>query len=147
VDDAAQRVFEIAAQKRDRILPGSERAFLFKTALLVAVEQSRARRRAAREQPDESALSSAHAVTPRPDEVLEEREWRARLDQVLGALPLKLRTVFVLFECEELSLREIAELLELPVGTVASRLRRAREEFQQAARRLKAKLEFEGASA
>jgi RNA polymerase sigma-70 factor (ECF subfamily) len=88
VDDAAQRVFEIAARKRDRILPGSERAFLFKTAVLVAVEASRAHRRAARERPDESTLSSAHAQTPRPDEALEEREWRERLDQVLDALPL-----------------------------------------------------------
>jgi RNA polymerase sigma-70 factor (ECF subfamily) len=147
VDDAAQRVFEIAAQKRHRIVPGSERAFLFKTALLVAVEESRARRRAAREQPDEVALGRARSETPRPDEALEAREWRARLDQVLAALPLELRTVFVLFECEELSLREIAELVELPVGTVASRLRRAREEFHQAARRLKAKLDFEGACA
>ena len=147
VDDAAQRVFEIAAQKRSRIVPGSERAFLFKTALLVAFEEGRARQRAAREQPDETALGNARSDTPTPDQALEEREWRARLDQVLDALPLELRTVFVLFECEDLSLREIAELVGRPVGTVASRLRRAREEFHQAARRLKAKLEFEGASA
>ncbi len=147
VDDAAQRVFEIAAAKRSHIAPGSERAFLFKTALLVAAEERRARRRQGRERPDEGALLEARADTPRPDEAAEEREGRARLDLVLGALPFELRTVFVLFECEELSQAEIAELLELPVGTVASRLRRAREQFHLAARRLKAKLEFEGASA
>jgi RNA polymerase sigma-70 factor, ECF subfamily len=147
VDDAAQRVFEIAAAKRDRIVPGSERAFLFKTALLIAVEEGRARRRRARELPDPEALQRARSETPRPDEALEEREWRARLDQVLDSLPIELRTVFVLFECEELALREIADLLGLPLGTVASRLRRAREEFHQAARRLRAKLEFEGACA
>ena len=50
----------------------------------------------------------------------------------------ELRTVFVLFELEELSAPEVAGLTGLPVGTVASRLRRAREEFQLAARRVRA---------
>jgi RNA polymerase sigma-70 factor (ECF subfamily) len=45
--------------------------------------------------------------------------------------------VFVLYELEGLSMAEIAGLLELPPGTVASRLRRAREEFHAQARRLR----------
>jgi len=49
---------------------------------------------------------------------------------VLSNLPDKLREVFVLFELEEFSVREISNMLELPQGTVASRLRLARECFR-----------------
>jgi RNA polymerase sigma-70 factor (ECF subfamily) len=44
---------------------------------------------------------------------------------------MDLRSVFVLFEIEELSTQEIAVLLGIPTGTAASRLRRAREEFDR----------------
>ena len=51
-----------------------------------------------------------------------------------------IRTVFVLFEIEEMTTSEIATLLAIPAGTVASRLRRAREEFQMKIARLHAGL-------
>jgi RNA polymerase sigma-70 factor (ECF subfamily) len=44
--------------------------------------------------------------------------------------------VFTLYELEEVNVPEIAALLGIPVGTAASRLRRAREEFQTRAREL-----------
>lgn len=50
----------------------------------------------------------------------------------LAALPEKLRAAFVLFYKEELSLEEVAQALELPVGTVKSRLHEAREQFKAA---------------
>jgi RNA polymerase sigma-70 factor (ECF subfamily) len=140
VDDAAQRVFEIAARKREQIAPGSERAFLFKAAVLVAAEERRRRRRDAREELDEDAVLEAKAAALGPDEAIDADRWRSRLDSVLNALDPELRVVFVLFEFERLSSPEIAELLGLPLGTVASRLRRARAEFQAAARRLRARL-------
>jgi RNA polymerase sigma-70 factor (ECF subfamily) len=43
--------------------------------------------------------------------------------------------VFALYELEELTMAEIASILDLPEGTVASRLRRAREEFRTIAKR------------
>ena len=51
-------------------------------------------------------------------------------------MPLDLRAVLILFEVEELSTAEIADMLELPMGTVGSRLRRAREDFQARVKRL-----------
>ncbi len=57
-------------------------------------------------------------------------------EAVLAKLPEEQRLVFVLFEIEELSGDEIAALLELPVGTVRSRLRLAREAFQREVKRL-----------
>lgn len=144
VDDAAQRVFEIAALKRAQIAPGSERAFLFKAAVFVAAEERRRRRRDAREELDEEAVLEARTSSLGPDEAVDASRWRTRLDSVLNALGPELRVVFVLFEFERLSSPEIAELLGLPLGTVASRLRRARAEFQAAARRLRARLNGQG---
>ena len=56
---------------------------------------------------------------------------------MLESLPLDLRTVFVLYELEELTMVEIARALDLPMGTVASRLRRAREAFEELSRRVR----------
>jgi RNA polymerase sigma-70 factor, ECF subfamily len=63
---------------------------------------------------------------PGPDELVDRDRARAALDAILAAMPLELRAVFVLYELEQLTMAEIAALLELPPGTVASRLRRAR---------------------
>jgi RNA polymerase sigma-70 factor (ECF subfamily) len=62
---------------------------------------------------------------------------RARLaEAILNKLPEPQRSVFVLFEIEELSGERIAELLQLPIGTVRSRLRLARETFRREVKRL-----------
>ena len=139
VDDAVQQVFEIAAKKRRQIEAGRERAFLFKTALLVAADHRRKRARC-REINDDDALLTAVGSTLPPDELLEQQRSRALLDVVLDELPVELRTVFVLFELERLSTADIARLLELPTGTVASRLRRAREAFHLSSQRLRARM-------
>jgi RNA polymerase sigma-70 factor (ECF subfamily) len=52
-------------------------------------------------------------------------------------MPVELSAVFVLFELEGLTMAEIAPLLSLAPGTVASRLRRAREDFRDRARRVR----------
>jgi RNA polymerase sigma-70 factor (ECF subfamily) len=49
--------------------------------------------------------------------------------------------VLVLFELEELEVKQIAELQRIPIGTAGSRLRRAREEFAAIVRRLRARLD------
>ena len=53
-------------------------------------------------------------------------------------MPDELRTVFVLFEIEEMPTPEIARTLDLPVGTCASRLRKARETFEAMVKRMRA---------
>ena len=143
VDDAAQRVFEIAARKRDRIEPGRERAFLYKPAILVGAESRRATRRA-REIVDSAATERARDGAPDPEQLAVLHARRALLDDVLDSMSAELREVFVLFELEELPMSEIAVLIEIPAGTVASRLRRAREEFHAAARRVRARLDHAG---
>jgi RNA polymerase sigma-70 factor (ECF subfamily) len=138
VDDAAQQVFLVAAQRIAAIAEGAERSFLFSTARGVAANARRSRARS-REEQGEAAIASCADVGADPEQVLSAKEARGALDRILEGLPEDVRTVFVLFELEGLTAAAIAELLALPAGTVASRLRRAREEFQAATRRLHAR--------
>ena len=138
VDDAAQQVFLVAAQKLESIAAGSERSFLFGTALGVAANARRARARS-REVLDERAVSIEADPAPDGEKVVEMRERRALLDQVLSSMPDELRAVFVLFVLEGVETPQIADILGLARGTVASRLRRAREMFHTLSRRLQAR--------
>jgi RNA polymerase sigma-70 factor (ECF subfamily) len=138
LDDAAQRVLGVLARRVTDVADGSERAFLFQTALRVAREVRRAHRRD-RVALDPERVNAAADPAPLADEALAKAEARALLDEVLDAMPLDVRAVFVLFELEQLTTGEIAALLGLPAGTVSSRLRRGREEFEAIARRLRAR--------
>jgi RNA polymerase sigma-70 factor (ECF subfamily) len=135
-DDAAQEVFIIAARRLDEIKIGHERRYLFGIAIRVAANARRAR--ALRpEHADSEALSDAPSQLPLSDALLDQKRMRELSDSMLEAMNLELRTAFVLFELEGFSVPEIAELLEIPTGTAASRLRRAREIFQKTVAQLK----------
>ncbi len=67
-----------------------------------------------------------------PINALLEREAREVLEQAMGHLPAEQRAVFVLRTAEELSYKEIAEALNISIGTVMSRLARAREKLRVA---------------
>jgi len=140
VDDAAQQVFLTLSAKLSQVTPGKERAFLTGTAFRVASNQRRGERRSA-ECIAEEPIARAVDPTPSPEELLDASRQRMWLDRTLDRLPIELRAVLVLFELEDLTAPEIAQLLELPVGTVASRLRRARQLFLEAAEELRATLE------
>jgi RNA polymerase sigma-70 factor, ECF subfamily len=135
VDDAAQQVWIVASRRLDSIERGKEAAFLFGVAIRVAADARRARRRRREEPTPEHGLERIDA-SPGPDELVDGQRARQRLDDALGALPMDLRAVLVLSELEGCSGPEIARLLEIPLGTVASRLRRARELFVESVRRL-----------
>lgn len=148
-DDAVQQVFVIASTKLARIEPGKEKAFLFGTARNVAAQHRRAHARRAEveyvEPSDHEDGGTASASGPSLDELLDQRRARELLDEVLAALPDVLRDVFVLSEVEELSAPEVAACLEIPLGTVASRLARARDAFDQALARIQKRRAFRGA--
>jgi RNA polymerase sigma-70 factor, ECF subfamily len=133
-EDAVQQVFLVVARKLDQIELGRERAFLFGTALRIAARARRTKERR-REVLEKDPIEQIDP-TPGPDVLLDRAHARAVLDRILDAMPLDLRAVFVLFELEQASTAEIATLLDLPAGTVASRLRRAREHVQAAVKRI-----------
>ncbi len=143
-DDAAQEVFVIAARRIGTIEPGQERSFLYGTAVRVFrnVRRSQRRRRVA----VEAAAEPPAFLPPAPDVELEAERARGLLDELLQALPDELRRVLVLAEIEELAAPRIAELEGIPVGTVASRLRRARHRFRELVVAARERNPFGGAS-
>jgi RNA polymerase sigma-70 factor, ECF subfamily len=140
-DDAAQQVFLIVSRKIGTIAPGSERAFLFGTAHRVAFRTRRTQER--RRETGEPPPSSADPA-PGPDEMIDSARARALVHEILEALAPDLREVFVPFEIEGLTMAEIAAALDIPHGTVASRLRRARDEFRARVQRFEASRRFRG---
>jgi len=129
-DDAAQQVFLVYAERRADVARGSERAFLFGTALRVAHV---VRRGTHREVPCEIDLACSDQ--PSVDELTDQKRARQVLDRILDQLEPELRDVFVLYELEGFTMPEIAGIVEIPLGTAASRLRRGRDRFSALVRR------------
>ncbi len=129
LDDALQQVFITLMAKLQHVQPGKERAFLAGCAVHIAARSRRAR--GVRSQRFESEFPELPQKGPDPEERMQSREELSQLDLVLLSMDESLRTVFLLFEVEEFTMAEIAESLAIAPGTVASRIRRAREIIQE----------------
>jgi len=136
-EDATQETFLLAAERLDDIPPESERAFLIGAAWRVAHTLGR---KTVRWQLDED-MDQRLAVSR---DTGDRRADRQLCDLVLAKVDPDLVEVFVLYEIEGLTSPEIAQLLEIPLGSVASRMRRAREQFRAAAARVEKSLRKEG---
>ena len=134
IDDEVQRTFITASRRLDDIRLGAEKAFLFRIALNLAAH---ARRTAARrrEVPADKTPERVETLAT-PEQLTDRKRMRMLLDRVLDQMHETLRAVFVLREFEEMNMSEIAVVLNVPRGTVASRLRRARAEFRERVRAL-----------
>src|SRR3954470_14095658 len=137
-EDATQETFLLAAERLDDIRPDSERAFLIATALRVAHTLGRKTVRWELDEDMDQRLSADRDTS-------ETRADVQLCDLVLSKVDANLVEVFVLYELEGLTSPEIAELLQIPLGSVASRLRRAREQFRAAAERVERSVRREGA--
>jgi len=135
VDDVVQEVFITASRRAATIASGAERRFLIAVTIKIAANQ---RRRSAR-QLDRPGCVEEHADAARDGAELLERKRQLELFYAaLDALPYEQRSAFVLFELEGFTVPQIAELLDIPQGTAASRLGRARRAFAKSAERLRA---------
>jgi len=128
-DDVAQEAFIRAHRNLDRF--DAARPFgpwICRIAANLAVNHVRS------PEAREDALPDGHAETPSaapgPLQGVLDAEARALLDRAVGDLPAEQRAVFCLRVFEELSYREIAESLGIEMGTVMSRLSRAREKLR-----------------
>lgn len=145
VEDAAQEVFIVVSRKLEQIKPGCERRYLLNSALRIAANYRRAGK-ARREVFEEGVAEQESDPLPSADRLLSQKRLRQLFDEILSAWSADIRMAFVLFEIEGLSVPEIAELTEVPIGTVSSRLRRGRELFLAAVKRLKARGLLDGES-
>jgi len=124
--DAFLRAHRAFGSLRDR---DRFRAWLVRTAFRLALDRLRGEKRRVRRE-DAAAIE-----TPLPAESAEEaaarEELRARVGEAVDALPEKLRIVTVLAAIQERDLASVARLLDLPEGTVKSRLHLARKALAQ----------------
>jgi RNA polymerase sigma-70 factor (ECF subfamily) len=134
--DMTQNVFVVVHRK----LPGFEgrsevTTWLFGICRRVAIDYRRSARIRREVPADAHQIASLPGPEPASD-APDNARLAALAETLLDRLPEKLRVVFVLFELDEMSGDDIAALLDIPVGTVRSRLRLAREAFQREAARL-----------
>lgn len=128
-DDATQQVCLVLARRLSEVATGRERAFMVGAALKIASRLRRSEKR--RREAADADLESFGSFAPEPEAAIDQLRAAELLDRVLEGLDEQLRVVFVLHEIEQLTMQEIGSVLELPSGTVASRLRRARERFNR----------------
>mgnify|MGYP000952897088 CR=1 FL=1 len=131
--DAVQDVFLVVHRKLDQFENRSSlTTWLFGICIRVASD----RRRKAHVRHEISSTTMPVAHVEMDDEELDRRRARAVLEAILARMPDEQRLVFSLFELEGMTGEEIAALLEIPVGTVRSRLRLSRAVFDDAVSRL-----------
>jgi len=133
-EDVAQEVF-LKAFANLRNFRGDSGFFTWLYRIGVN-EALRARKRRPAAPPVES-LPEVEA--PRPEEPAEEGPSPAALQRLLGKLSDEFRAIVVLRDLEGMSYQEIAETLEIPLGTVESRLFRARRDLRELWRTMKEK--------
>jgi RNA polymerase sigma factor (sigma-70 family) len=129
-DDVVQEAFLKAFRAFESLRNPDARAWMLAIVRNCALDALAARRRRAHEPLDESGAGPGASATAAdvadPERASIEHDERRTLERLLAELPAEHREVLLLREIEELSYREIAAVTRLPIGTVMSRLARAR---------------------
>ena len=82
------------------------------------------------------------SVQPDTDQLIESEYLEKRIQSAINTLPLHFKTVIVLRDIQELSYDEISNIVEVPLGTVKSRINRARLQLQKELKDLKKEKNF-----
>ncbi len=82
------------------------------------------------------------SVQPDTDQLIESEYLEKRIQSAINTLPLHFKTVIVLRDVQELSYDEISNIVEVPLGTVKSRINRARLQLQKELKDLKKEKNF-----
>lgn len=136
VDDMVQETFKVIVESRDKVEhPDRFRGFIMSIAYRVFCAHLRARYRAGGEVVDLMTIS-VHSLSPSPSSVVAEHREQRLLLQGLRTIPVDYQVILELHYWEEMTTEEIGAVLSTPVGTIRSRLRRARELLEEAMARL-----------
>ncbi len=130
--DVAQEVFIKVYNSLERYRSDYKfSTWLYRIAHNAAIDHIR--RRSGKEQSLETESQDGayqmqiESPRPTPEQDRERSEWRGEIESVVKCLPSVYRELIILRHAEDLSYGEIAEVTELPLGTVKNRLFRARE--------------------
>jgi RNA polymerase sigma-70 factor (ECF subfamily) len=138
-EEVVQDAFERACRYFGSFRGGESRAWLLQIVRNTAYSTLKARRRGievslsggAGADDDGGADMDIPDSTPGPEAVLAQRQKLGALDEALNALPTAWRECLILREVEALSYKEIARIMDIPIGTVMSRLARTRQALQR----------------
>ena len=138
-DDAAQEAFISAYQKLEQYRGGSFKAWLLRIVTNACYDELRRRQRQPvtplkPEMDNGEVLENPYWIeddAPTPEEQIEESELQQAIQNCINKLDDKFRTVLVLVDVEGLDYESASEVVGRPLGTVKSRLARARERVQQ----------------
>lgn len=125
-EDLVQETYAKALRGFSSFQPGTNfRAWMYRI-LRNSFLSSRTGLKSAAVFDEEDQEVASHAVTPTPESLYIEQANRQLVQDALVELPIQFREILLLCEVEEMSYQEIAETLTIPIGTVMSRLSRAR---------------------
>lgn len=137
-DDCTQEVFLVVHKRLASFeARASIRSWVYGICLRVASNYRRNRRTRPQAHEDSEQVGATLATSePGPEEQLSEHEARVVIEEALARLEPEQRLMIVMFEIDDLTGKEIAASLGLPIGTVHSRLSRARDAFRSAVTRV-----------
>ena len=115
---------------------GALGAWIRQVATNVAIDAYRRRRRTPLLLSDEEIPETPVPAARQPDAIAERREEAARVRQLVDGLPSELAEPLILRDLMDCDYPEIAERLAIPLGTVKSRIHRARQTLARARRAL-----------
>lgn len=138
-DDAAQEAFISAYEKLEQYRGGSFKAWLLRIVTNSCYDELRRRQRQPvtplkPELDDGDTLENPYWIeddSPSPEDDIQESELQKAIQHCINALDKKFRTVLVLVDVEGLDYETASEAVGRPLGTVKSRLARARERVQE----------------
>ena len=126
-EDAVQEAFLKLYRTGTQHAMRDERAFLARVAWRAAIDRKIARGEPA----NDEVAALLRDVRPTPEEAATEWDLTQMLREWVEQLPEQLRTPLLLSSIEEMNSREIGEMINLPEGTVRTRLMRARAELKK----------------
>lgn len=134
-EDAAQDVFLKAFQALPKFQPDASLfTWLYRIAANTCIDRKRKplwESLFGNSADGEELVHDRASEAPSPEKLYQAKQIDRAMQESLGKLSPKLRAVIILKEIEELSYEEIADTLEISMGTVKSRIARAREELQK----------------
>ena len=130
-EDVVHDAYLRALAGADRFRGGDERAW-FLTIVRNACYSSHRRQRVRQASDFEETVHGEDTVTPSPEQRAIDRDTSRRVRQAIQTLTPEFREVIVLREFEDLSYKEMADIVGAPIGTIMSRLSRARAQLQAA---------------
>lgn len=132
-EDVAQEAFLRLAEGRGNYRPerGQFRAYLYRIATNLVISRQRRRQRWQRLLPRLHS-TNGHHQEPVQERAIERAELRSRLRAALSGVPVIYRSPLILHHLEGWTYAEIAAAMDCSVGTIKSRIFRARQQLQEA---------------